>query len=56
MTFEHRPNNGTTETWSGQFAHERADLGPKTGLNRSREAILDIRVAHKVGESFQLYN
>ena len=56
ITFERHPNNGITETWNCQFAHERADLGPKTGLNRSRKAILDTRIAHRVGESLQLCN
>jgi len=56
MTFEHRRDNSTTETWNYRFAHERANFGPKPGLNRSRKAILDIRIAHRVGESFQLCN
>ena len=56
MTFEHHRDNSTTETLNYRFAHERANFGPKTGLNRSRKAILDIRIAHRVGESFQLCN
>ena len=56
MTFEHYRDNSITEIWNYRFAHERANFGPKTGLNRSRKAILDIRIARRVGESFQLCN
>jgi len=52
MTFEHRRDNSIAETRNCRLAHERAAFGPKTGLNRSRKAVLDIRISHRGAKIF----
>jgi hypothetical protein len=52
MTFDRYRDNRTIGIQSRRIAHERADSGPNTGLNRSRKAALDTRTVRTMGEYF----
>jgi hypothetical protein len=52
MTFDRYRGNCITRIQSCRIAHERANSGPNTGLNRSRKAALDTRTVRTVSEDF----
>ena len=52
MTFDRYRGNRIIRIQSHRIAHERADYGPNTGLNRPRKAALDTRTVRTMGEDF----